>query len=83
MLFHHIMLMSIFLVTPAEEARKTLKGMTLQQLHSKYVDLVSVRSHHYTIRMLLYPFLDCCILCLCLANQPLQGGLSPPLHMLV
>lgn len=27
----------------AEEARKTLKGMTLQQLHSKYVDLVSIR----------------------------------------
>ena len=41
-MFHHVMLMRILLVTLAEEARKTLKGMTLQQLHSKYVDLVSV-----------------------------------------
>jgi hypothetical protein len=48
--FHHVMLMSIFLITLAEEARKTLKGMTLQQLHSKYVDLVSMGSHHYITR---------------------------------
>jgi len=41
-MFHHVMLTRILLVTLAEEARKTLKGMTLQQLHSKYVDLVSV-----------------------------------------
>ena len=46
-IFHHVMLMGKFLISLAEEARKTLKGMTLQQLHSKYVDLVSVKSRHY------------------------------------
>lgn len=68
---HHVVLMNKFLITLAEEARKTLKGMTLQQLHSKYVDLVSVEGHHYITRMLYYPFLESCILCLSLANQTL------------
>lgn len=68
---HHAVLMNKFLITPAEEARKTLKGVTLQQLHSKYVDLVSVGRHHYITRMLYYPFLESRILSLCLANQTL------------
>ncbi len=83
MILYHVVLMNIYLITLAEEARKTLKGMTLQQLHSKYVDLVSVESHHYIIGMLYYQFLECCILRLCLANQTLWGRLSPPLYALV
>ena len=75
-IFHHVVLMNAYLITLAEEARKTLKGMTLQQLHSKYVDLVSVESHHYIIGMLYYPFLECCMLCLCLANQTLRDALA-------
>ena len=70
-IFYHVVLMNTYLINLAEEARKTLKGMTLQQLHSKYVDLVSVKSHYYIIRMLYYTFLECCILCLCLAKQSL------------
>ena len=44
--------MSILLVALAEEARKTLKGMTLQQLHSKYVDMVSRGSPNYIMKPL-------------------------------
>ena len=55
---NHAVLMKDLLTVLAEEARKTLKGMTLQQLHSKYVDMVSRGSHNRIVRPLFSPFLD-------------------------